>query len=77
MSWTPAEVWRLFWAAFVAGYHSARGGARLDAAMLDTSANVESTFVEDREAAHEQLRQAMDRYGFTERDRRHQAGRES
>lgn len=82
-------AWRSFWAAFRVAFLRALAGQPPPAehahdreamrrAMVAAEAEILSKLPEERRAeAQERLHEAMRRYGLTERDRQHQAGRES
>lgn len=81
-------MWRSFWMAFVAGFARAIAGPpppehfhdrqAMRRAMAEAEAEILAKMPEERrDEARERLHDAMRRYGFAERDRRHQAGRES
>jgi hypothetical protein len=76
-------MWRSFWSSFRDGYARARR-RRADGTLVVEPCDVEAVArdfeavgVMPREQARAMLYDAMRRYGFTDRDRRHQAGRES
>lgn len=70
------EVWAAFWEAFREGFRraQARNETRDRITLIGPFDEMDEA---QRKAAREALHDAMHRYGLTERDRRHQAGRES
>jgi hypothetical protein len=66
------SLWRTFWASFWAGFRNA-----LQARPAPPSEEPQAEEAPTRADAERELREAMDRYGLKDSDRRRQAGKES